>query len=174
MVQVSVQLPPPQRPPLIPLPKTSPPESRVAPPCVFPQPAFPCLAIACLFIVLPISPSVYGIHKARPWCLVCCVSHPTPLPGGHGDTRLAARRQEADPHVLTSPAQPRAAAACLRALCYMGRLAHRRCSPAKGFILAPGSGRAAGGACTVPIINSRCCGVKLPGFKSQFCQLPAV
>ena len=95
---------------------------------VIPQPAFPCFLRACVFTTLSISPSAHRIHKARAWRLVGWVPQPTPSP--RRPWRHQAGCKEAGsrpPHVLTSPAQPRAAAACLRALRYTWSLAHRRC-----------------------------------------------
>lgn len=158
IVQVPAQMPPPQRPPWIPVPKVSTPETRAVPSHTHPCPVRFHAGISRLRTTAfsHVSPSARGSHKPRASCTPLLWT-PGWVPGGRKQT----------PRVPPSPAQPRAAAACLRALHGTGRLAHGRGTPG----LAPDSGRAAGGARTIPTINRRCRGGELPRFKSQLRQL---
>src|SRR5512135_292709 len=73
---------------------------------------------------------LHGIHCIN-WCIT---PHPPPHEALDTTCWLQGGKKQT-PLVLTSPAQPRAAAACLRALRYTWSLAHCRCSSAKSFSL---------------------------------------
>lgn len=106
--QVPARRPAPQRPPLAPLPKVNsrlPKPGLPRPPRSRASPSGTC-SPGCVFCTAHL--------PGGPWHLVCCVhSLPQEATGTPGWPR-GGRKQTS--HVLTSPRQPRAAAACLRAL----------------------------------------------------------
>lgn len=112
-----------------------------------------------------------GSTRQGPGVLLAEYDNPPPLPGGHGTPGwLQGGRKQTPSCPVTSPcSSPGAAAACLRALRTWSLPTAG--SSAKRLSLAPDSGRAAGGACTVPTINSSY-GVKLSSNPSSAsCQL---
>lgn len=131
--QVPARRPAPQRPPLAPLPKVN---SRLPKPGL-PRPARPAPVQGKP--VWDLQSRVRLLHcpsPRRPLAsrLLCAL----PPPGGHGDTRLAAGRQEAD---LSRPDQsPPAQSSCRmpQGPTWRTELARSRGRPAKGASLAPG------------------------------------